>query len=296
MSKINVVFSKIIASLLLICIVGCNSAISEQTKSVASNSAVRKSVSKCIEQQIEVLEQYDDTDVIDLLGAKDMTGEEIVSKALSEKGSVEYLDFCYAANQSCVLNDSSYIMNRAKDLMDTTKYNELKNRIDQNEKDIKGWAHSQAKTVPEDQQEAFYKDLKSLVVRTTVMLVAAFVYVAIPSTVVWGKIPAAAALSVGAGVAAGAVMDVYGYFKKGYTPSLLQMEEGESLADMDFEQWINKLKDSSAATYAIATAATTYISSTGLSPITGAIILGVFTVFNAFVAISDMKKKYSFDA
>ena len=153
------------------------------------------------------------------------------------------------------------------------------------------WGEKASKGITPDKQEDFYRDLKKLVVKTSVMLVAAFVYAAIPSGLLWGKISAAAALSIGAGVAASMVLDVYGYFTYGFTPELLQ--EGTTVTDMSFEDWVSKLKDSSAATYAIATAATSYMATLGVGKIPTAIVLCVFAVYNATTAIADMKKTYS---
>ncbi len=282
--------------LLLLSLISCNLNLEEINRSSATDGAVRSAVARCIEEELKTLEAYTDEDVSELLNAKNLTGKEIVQKALGEPNGYEYLDFCYAINQTSVYNNSYYVMNSAKNLMPEDKYNQLKTEIDTYEKDIKGWASKAAKNLPPDQQEAFYKDLKSLVVKTSIMLVAAFVYAAIPSTVMWGKISAAAALSIGAGLAAGIVMDVYGYFSKGISPSLINLEDGESYQDLSFEDWVSKLKESTMATYAMTTAATSFITSTGINKVTGAIVLGIFTVYNATSAIQDMKKTYNFDA
>ena len=134
MRKKTSVFIKNFTSIcLLFALIGCNMNIPEINKSVANDSSIRKSVAKSIQQQLEILEDYPDEDVLDLLNAKDVTGDEVVTKALGEEKGIEYLDFCYAANQTSIMLDSSYIMDRAKGLMDSKKYNELKAKIDDNE-------------------------------------------------------------------------------------------------------------------------------------------------------------------
>ncbi len=294
--KMSKLFNNSLCILILLSLISCNLNLEEVRKSSVTDGAVRSAVARCIEEELKTLEGYTDEDVSELLNAKNMSGKDIVQKALGEENGEAYLDFCYAANQTRMNNDSSYIMNSAKDLMGIETYNELKNEIDNYEKGIKGWASEAVKDVPPDQQEAFYKDLKALVVKTTVMLVAAFVYVAVPPTIVWGKVAAGAALSIGAGLAAGIVMDVYGYFSKGISPSLINLEEGESYEDLSFEDWVAKLKESSMATYAMASAATSFITSSGMNKVTGAIVLGIFTIYNATSAIADMKKTYNLDA
>lgn len=293
---ITVFLNNSLCILLLLSLISCNLNLEEINKSSATDGAVRSAVARCIEEELKTLEAYTDEDVTELLNAKNLTGKEIVQKALGEQNGSDYLDFCYAINQTSVYNNSYYVMNCAKNLMSSDKYNQLKAEIDTYEKGIKGWASNAAKALPPDQQEAFYKDLKALVVKTSIMLVAAFVYAAIPSTVMWGKISAAAALSIGAGLAAGIVMDVYGYFSKGISPSLINLEEGESYEDLSFEDWVSKLKESTMATYAMTTAATSFITSSGMNKVTGAIVLGIFTIYNATSAIEDMKKTYNFDA
>lgn len=290
------ILDKSLCILLLLAMVSCNSNIDEVRKTIVTDSVVRSAVARCIDEELRTLEAYTDEDITELLNAKNLSGKDIVQKALEEDRGAEYLDFCFAINQTKMYKDSSYVMNCARGLMPSDEYSELKTKIDSFEEDIKGWAHDAAKNLPPDQQEAFYKDLKALVVRTSVMLVAAFVYAAIPSTIMWGKISAAAALSIGAGLAAGIVMDVYGYFSKGISPSLINLEEGESYENLSFEEWVSKLKESSMASYAMSTAATSFLTSAGVNKVTGAIVLGIFTVYNAVSAIEDMKKTYNFDA
>lgn len=295
--KLNIIFNRTVCFLILISFVSCNMNLDEITKSSASDAGVRSVVSKCIEEEIEHLRDCCDDEIDELLEMYDtVSPDEVVAKALGEEKGVQYLDFCYAANQTGMYKDSSYIMKQAKGLMSTDNYNELKDKIDKYESEIKGWGDRVAREIEPSQREAFYKDLKALVVRTTVMLVSAFVYAAVPPTLVWGKISAAAALSIGAGLAANIVMDVYGYFSEGIKPDLLNLKEGESATDLTFEQWISKLKESSMASYAIATAATSFITSTGMNKVTGAIVLTIFTLYNATEAIGEMKKTYNFDA
>ena len=294
-NKLNCIFNKTVCILLLISLVSCNMNLEELSKSSATDGAVRAAVSKCIEREIVKLKDCCDDEIDELLELYNDSPDDVVAKALTEDKGAQYLDFCYAADLTRETDDSSYIMLKAEGLMDNSDYRKLKRKVDEYEKGIKGWGKQVAKEIPVSQRDAFYKDLKALVVKTTVMLVAAFVYAAVPPTVVWGKISAAAALSIGAGLAADIIMTVYGRYRK-IDVSLLDLKDGESYEDLTFEQWVSKLKESSVATYAIATAATSYLTSVGMNKVTGAIILTVFTLFNANEAIEDMKNTYNFDA
>ncbi len=284
---------KITASLVLFCVLGCSSNIVEIKKTAATDAAIQRSVAKSIQDQLQILEGYADEDILSLLGAAETTGEEVVSKALGEDGGADYIDFCHAANMSFSQNDSSYVMEKARGLMNAEDYNRLKKEIDDNEKALAEWGCAAAKGMNEYQAELFYRDLKELIVKSSIMLVSAIVYVAVPPTLMWGKIPAATALSIAAGVAASAVVDITGYFKKGYIPEMFSEHNTYTEGELTFQVWLEKLKASPLATHAIATAVTSYCASMGLGKIPTAIILCMFGAYNALDAIVDMKRVYN---
>lgn len=295
MSK-RTIFNQIIGFILLCVVVSCNSNIPEKSLSASTDSSVKTQVAKSIQNQLDILELYEDEDILSLLGASNTSGEDVVSKSLSEAGGAVYIDFCYATNRSVSENDSSFIMEKAHGLMNEEDFNRLKKEIDDSEKSLREWGAKAAKGMTPAQEEAFYKDLKSLIVKSSIMLVSAIVYVAVPTTVVWGKIPAATALSVAAGVAANSVMDIVGYFNYGYLPDMFDENNSNKVTadgDLTFQVWLDKLKESPVATHAISTAVTSYCASLGLGKIPTAIVLCMFTAYNALDAIVDMKRTYN---
>ena len=113
---------------------------------------------------------------------------------------------------------------------------------------------------------------------------AGVVYACIPNVVFWGKISAACAIAVGAGLVAITIMSLYEYFKFG---------AGE---DKSFEDWFKELIEIPKADFALTTAITAMASSMGLGPVVTGIIICVYGLYNVVDLVRKMMKTYNFDA
>lgn len=194
------------------------------------------------------------------------------------------LDFCYAVDLSQASLDVDPVMSTAQSVLSAKEYERLRSQADELEASMTAKGIEFAKGLPLNQQEAFYKDLKVLVTRSVVLLVAGIVYAAVPNLVFWGKISAAAAISVGAGLVAISVMSLYEYYKYG---------TGEG---MDFETWFKDLIKIPQADFALTTTVTAMAEALGMGPVVTGIILCVFAVYNIVGLVRSMLKTYNFDA
>ena len=163
-------------------------------------------------------------------------------------------------------------------------YAELLETTEEVEREINLKGEEIARAIPLNQQAAFYKDLKTLVTRSIVLLVAGVVYACIPDVVFWGKISAACAIAVGAGLVAITIMSIYEYYRFG-------AGEGQ-----DFEEWFKQLIEIPKADFALTTAITAMADALGMGPVVTGIIICIYGLYDVADLARKMLKTYNFDA
>ncbi len=282
-------FNDIVAAIVLVALIGCNASYVPSFKNSITDSEMRSRVSRVIDAQLENIKDELDDDLkegIESLNSRGPgdKGSQIVELTLNETSGRDYLDFCYAVDVSQTTMDVDAVMDTAKSILPADKYNELLETTSEVERSINEKAEVYARAIPANQQAAFYKDLKTLVTRAVVLLVAGVVYACIPNVVFWGKISAACAIAVGAGLVAITIMSLYEYFKFG---------AGE---DKSFEDWFKELIEIPKADFALTTAITAMASSMGLGPVVTGIIICVYGLYNVVDLVRKMMKTYNFDA
>lgn len=283
-------FNQMVCLLLLVCVVACNMQFTPSFKDSISDAEMKPVVARVIDAQLEYIKDNLDDDLKESIenggskGSGTMTGAQIVELTMQEDGGKDYLDFCYAMDVSQATLDTEPIMSTAQSVLTKEEYARLNGEVDKLEKSLTSKGLAYAKGIPIDQQEAFFKDLKTLVTRAIVLLVAGIVYACVPKLVFWGKVSAAAAISIGAGLVALSIMSLYEYFQYG-------LEE-----DMSFEEWFKELIEIPQADFALTTTVTTLSESMGLGPVVTGIIICVFGVYNVAGLARDMISTYNFDA
>lgn len=288
-SRLRRFLNQSVAVLLLAAMVSCNAAYLPSFKASITDSEMKPAVAKVIDAQMNYIKDYLDDDIkarIDGGSSKGgpLSGADIVELTVNEQGGRDYLDFCYAVDLSQASLDVDPVMSTAQSVLSAKEYERLRSQADELEASMNAKGIEFAKGLPLNQQEAFYKDLKVLVTRSVVLLVAGIVYAAVPNLVFWGKISAAAAISVGAGLVAISVMSLYEYYKYG---------TGEG---MDFETWFKDLIKIPQADFALTTTVTAMAEALGMGPVVTGIILCVFAVYNIVGLVRSMLKTYNFDA
>lgn len=283
-------FNMAVCMIVLVCFLACNANYKPSFKASITDANMKERVSHVIDAQIDNVKEYLDEDLqAEIEGSSRgsggrLSGSEIVDRTLTESGGRDYLDFCYAIDYTQTTGDVDAVMDTAKSVLPAEEYNELVERTQEVEKSIMAKGEEFAKDIPLNQQAAFYRDLKILVTRAIVLLVAGVVYACIPTVVFWGKVSAACAISVGAGLVAISIMSLYEYFRFG-------TGEGET-----FEDWFKELLKIPQADFALTTAVTSITEAMGVSPVVTGIIICVFALYNIVDLARTMIKTYNFDA
>ena len=281
-------FNEAVCLLVLVCFVACNANFRPSFKQSITDSSLRSRMSRVIDAQLETVKDYLDEDLQARIDGTSrggrMSGSEIVDVTMKESGGRDYLDFCYAVDMSTTTGDVDAVMDTARCILPDSEYQELVQLTQEVEREITIKGDEMARAIPLDQQAAFYKDLKTLVVRAIVLLAAGIVYACMPTVIFWGKISAACAISVGAGLVAITIMSLYEYFRFG---------TGEG---MSFEDWFKDLIKIPQADFALTTAITTVAEAMGCGPVVTGIIICVFALYNIVDMVRTMLKTYNFDA
>lgn len=278
------------AVVLLFAVVGCSMDVGLSSLSGYSASLVKTKVASVIDEEMDTIKPHLDSDIqgeIDNKGGS-KTGAEIVDLTCLEENGEDYVDLCYEVDLSSSSYDYSDVVDVSRRVLTDEQFEMLEKQIEETEKAIRDSFEPLAKDVPLNQQEQFYSDLESFVVRSVVLLAASAVYSYIPDTILWGKITAAAAVAVGAGLVAMIAMEVYRDIN-GIGPSL---NLGK---DASFQDWLKELVKTPQADYALTTAVTSVATSLGMSPTSTSICLAVFGIFKSTNMIKELGVKYDFN-
>ena len=220
---------------------------------------------RLIDENIKVVRQ---AIADDISGGEDITeldGYEIATRALGEEGGEEYLMFCLETERFESIDD---VLDAAAPLVPASELERIRSDVAEYEARLLRESEPLARMLTPDEQEEFVAALKTLVIKTSVLLTAAVVYAFVPELVFWGKITAAAAVAVAAGVVSTTILTIIEHYK-------LDRELDES-----FETWLEDVVTVPSASWAIAAAMINLGSSLGRSPVLTAIIIGIFTIFN----------------
>ena len=187
----------------------------------------------------------------------------VAEKALGE-GSQEYLEFCIAASEAESVDS---ILEAASGLAPESELDKVRDAVSDLEAEAKLMFASDTKILTPEQEEDFYDDLTNLVITSAVLLTAAIVYWAVPDVILWGKITAAAAVAIVAGVAAGMIMAIVEHYDTG-------KDAGETFMD-----WLEAVATKVSADWAVAAAVISLGTTVGREPVVTAIVLGLFWLF-----------------
>ena len=291
--KSKKVFNCTVAVFVLLSITGCNLNLTPNNKQRYSDSTIKTVVSKAIDSEMEFIKPNLEPEVQAKMdeaskGSGTLDGKQIVDLIMNEQSGHDYVEFCFAVEESTMPGNSDYVVDSARSLLTDSQYAELELRINEAEKRMNEFASEYAKGLPADQQHAFYKDLKSLVTRSVVLLTAGIVYMAIPDLILWGKISAAAAISIAAGLVSLSIMTIYENFKF--------KDDSNTAKDKTFKEWLEDLIAVPKADFAITTSVTAIATCLSESAVVKGIIIIVFACTNALDMLRIMLKKYNFNA
>ncbi len=210
------------------------------------------------------------------------SGREVVENMLEEQKGEEYLRFTYTLLNS---SDHQDVLQQAQQLIPEEEYEKLLEEVDRTTRGFNSFGEEVLRDLPPSQEAAFLRDLQKLMTKSIVLLVAGIVYAAIPGFIFWGKVTAAAAISIAAGVLATTILALYRYY------TLDEMSMAES-----FQEWITDVTTDSSAAYAVAASMITVGKSMGHNAVVTGLILVVFAIYNVIDMVKPMLDTYNFDA
>ncbi len=274
----------LVALLLLGALTACSPA--AETVQTWKSGTVKNVVSQSIDREMEFVKPNLEPDLQASIDGTakggPLHGKEIVDLTIQENGG-DYIDFCYTVNCNGS-NDSDAVMQSARVVLPEDRFQQLQHEAKNIEKALGEQGELIAKALPENQKEAFYKDLKALVTRTIVLVTAGLVYICIPDVILWGKVSAAAAISVAAGFVAYSTMTIYEKYRFGIS----KQDKTKTVND-----WVKEFLAVPQADFALTTAATSMTAMLAEGPVAKGITILVFACTNALETWNAMMKKYN---
>lgn len=274
------IYNYFIVFLLIFILSGCSFTLDKTLVKHINEEELVSSVSKIVDEQLEVVSPYIN-DLSKSVDVSQLKGIDVVNASLLEEKGKDYLEFNYIV--ACE-NDESLeeIADRAKSLIPESESYQIDNKLNETRSMLNKEISSISRNIPPSQQIAFQKDLRNLVTRSFVLFTAGIVYMFMPNTIFWGKISAAAAISVAAGVLSCTIMSLYQYYKYG----------GE--AQDSFAQWVNEISTEPQVAYAIAKSMIAVGATMQRSPVITGIMICVFSMYQVIDMVKPMLKKYDY--
>lgn len=264
---------------------GCDTAVSEAARSSVPDSELLPRVAEVIDAQLPVVSGYVKEDLEE--GEKGVdtsswSGESVVEGTLGEENGHAYLVFTYDVDASASSGSDASVLDSARDVLTDEQYAELEDKVAENEKAMYAEGAEFAKSLAPSMRKAFWKDLQSLVVKSTVLFTAGIVYACIPHAVWWGKIAAASAVAVASGVVAATMLSIYRYYKYGGSK------------DEAFADWLASVTTEPKASYALAASIISVGSTLQRSPVLTGLIICVFALYGLVDDLVPLLRKYDF--
>ncbi len=233
----------------------------------------------------EYSEFLDGLDLDEMESYLKYTGEEMVRGLEEEEGGENMIAFVYNLDK---FSSTDEVYKSAETLIkDQKKLDELKAIGDDIEQHFSEQAEKyiSARALTSSQRSAFYQEIKKLTIKSIVLFTAALVYSILPSNVFWGKVTAAAAFSIAAGVLAATVLNLIEYYR---------IDKGSS--DKTFASWIEDLSVEPAKYWAVALGFLNTYKAMNISPLLGGILLAVFTIAGIADDVKPLLKEYNLNA
>ena len=246
-------------------------------------ATIRSESSRMIDQHLErilrVMEENGE-DVAKYTQQGTLVGENVTRALAAEENGEKYIEFLYYTDR---FEDVEEVVNAAKGIVSESDLLLIKSEAEEIETRLLEVAEQETRALNETQKAEFFKDVRKLVVKSVVLLTAALVYAAIPNTVFWGKITAATAVSISAGIVASAFMRI-----------IEKKNSDKDATAQTFYDWLKELTTEPTVSWAIAAGVINTGKSLNQSAVTTAIILAVFTVYGIKEDLKPILEKYNF--
>lgn len=206
-------------------------------------------------------------------------GETLVRAVAKEENGDELLELvCLSDNAQ----DVDSVLAVAKKFISHDEYKELEKKSQEIEQYFSTEGEKIARSLNPKEKEKFYKDLRSVTVKSVVLLTAAIVYACIPKVMFWGKISAASAVSIAAGVVASTLITIIEWSDK----DLQQDQEA-------FKKWLDNVTEEPVAAWALAQGVINTQAAISTNYVTGALVLFVFSIYHISDGTKKLLKEYN---
>ena len=286
--KIRAFASNVVCILLIASLSGCSMGWEQKSNPAVEDSELFPALARIIDEQWAVVAPFLEEELASeaILHGRAMgetpDASRLVELILEEDSGRDYMQFCYAVAMG---TDPSIVVELARDLLPKEEYDELRLRVEETERSMRGFMIEQSRALPPNQRAAFMRDLQKLVTKTVVLLVAGIVYACIPNVVFWGKVTAASAIAVAAGIVATTVLSIYRFYQ--YNSDELSIS---------FQEWIVDVTTDPAAAYAMASSMMTVGKTMVNGPVVTGLVIAVFSIYQVMDMLKPMLKKYNFNA
>lgn len=280
MKDLQVYFDKALALVMAMAVLFVSCSLPETGSGALSSSALVSSAGRAIDSRLESVRAFIEEDLATELGVDGLdglSGADIAARALEEENGEAYLEFLLAGESAESVDE---VLEAATGLAPEEELEAIRSYLDGYESEARALAGARYLTASE--KKAFYSDLTAMVVECAVLLVSAVVYAYLPNTVLWGKVTAAAAVALAAGLVATTICAIVESYN-------LDMENNET-----FELWLETVTTEPAAAVAVATSMFSLGTSLGRSTVTTSIILAIFAMYNIYDYAEDMLEAYDF--
>jgi hypothetical protein len=272
----------VVVGLLVLQLSGCSLGWEASAKAKVTDQELFPTVARVIDEQKDLVWDYLDEDIAKTLKGELPQGLEIVENTLQEDHGRDYLEFCYAVSKGNDENQVETVVEYAKDLISAEEMASLETKLNEERSILMQKGESLAKGLAPSQRAAFWKDMQKLVTRTLVLFTAGIVYAFIPNVVFWGKISAASAVAIAAGVVASSIMSLWRYYQFGGN------------LDESFDEWLMTVSTEPEVSFAMASSMLAVGKTLKRGPVVTGIIICVFALYNVIDMVKPMLKQYNF--
>ena len=281
MKSAGIIAERCIAMLLIVSVLVVSCSIPQSGPGAISSSALVSASGRAIDLYLDDIRQFveEDIDTRGLLDGHD--GFDIATRTLEEEKGREYLLFTL---ETSGFNDAEDVIEAAHGLAPEEELDKVRETIKEAEERLFLAVADEVRVLTPSQQEEFYNDLTALVIKSAVLLTAAVVYSFVPDTVLWGKVTAASAVAIAAGVVAATIMAIVEHYK-----SDVDLDES-------FAEWLEAVAKEPAVYWGLASSVISISQSLNRGSVLTSIILVVFAIFGITEDANTLLEKYNFSA
>ncbi len=276
------VFRKIVSALLVVLLLCSCSMPSHRGKSPSESELMSQSA-KMLDSQFQMVRSI----IIAQEGVEGfkleetLTGTEIARGVLSEEKGEEQLGFLYLSDK---FETTEEVYAAAGNLIPKEQLEEIKRIAEGVERSLESVYQEGARALSDTQRVEFYKDLRALVVKSVVLLTAAVVYALLPDYMIFGKVSAASAMAIAAGVLSSTLLAIVEWKDSGVL----------STSSDNFEAWLIEVTKEPTAAWALASGMIATGKAVNTNPVTTAVSIAVFALYGVTDDLSKMLKSYNF--